>query len=88
MKILHKICQSFSKTGHIQGGTASDCHHSEMLAQESTDQKGSYLKPATRPAGITFLDLLNLTPIMVARKKAVTETQIPCIRMSNIINAC
>ena len=35
----------------------------------------SYLKPATSPAGIIFLDLLNLTPIMVARKKAVTEKQ-------------
>lgn len=59
-----------------------------MLAKESIDQNGSYLKPATRPAGITFLDLLNLTPIMVARKKAVTETQIPWIRISHIIDAC
>lgn len=60
--------------GTIQAGTAIDYLHSEMLAQESIDQNGSYLKPAIRPAGITFLDLLNLTPIMVARKKAVTET--------------
>lgn len=48
--------------------------HFKMMAEESIDQHSfSYLKPATSPAGIIFLDLLNLTPIMVARKKAVTK---------------
>lgn len=50
--------------------------HFKMMAEENIDQHSfSYLKPATSPAGIIFLDLLNLTPIMVARKKAVTEQQ-------------
>jgi hypothetical protein len=43
------------------------------------------LKPATSPAGIIFLDLLNRTPIMVARKKAVTGIQTnPYISVSNM----
>lgn len=44
-----------------------------MIAENIDQNSFSYLKPATSPAGIIFLDLLNLTPIMVARKKAVTK---------------
>lgn len=58
-----------------------------MMAEESTDQNScSYLRPATSPAGMIFLDLLYLTPIMVARKKAVTKNQTNAwTRISNIL---
>lgn len=47
-----------------------------MMAEENRNQNSfSYLKPAINPAGMIFLDLLKRTPIMVARKKAVTKRQ-------------
>lgn len=45
----------------------------KMTKQGVHQNSFSYLKPASSPAGIIFLVLLNLTPMIVARKKAVTR---------------